>query len=426
MQNKAGKSKHANKRDTQWIEPGQLSIEKFKQLIEIQTDIDDWPLANCVEQNALVYKAAEILPELLSEQAANSLTASKGADVALEQTFARSLMAEWSAALSEGPGIIVIREAFPARLKDGAQDQTINDATDLFSNLIETEKVQLDNRGDHFAKPGANDRVWNALEKHCVTNPVNFVEYYKNPFLHLASTAWLGPNYQTTAQINRVNPGGEAQKPHRDYHLGFMSTEQAARYPLRAHLTSPNLTLQGAIAHCDMPVECGPTLYLPYSQIEPSGYVDFHRQEFQDYFEKHKAQFELKKGDLVFFNPALMHAAGTNKTKNTYRMANLVQVSSAFGRPIESVDRTRMLLTIYPELLEQTKDVRLSPLELESVLSVSANGYPFPTNLDRDQPVDGLIPQSQRQLVSSLLFNRRNLDDARTALHESDQRKQSN
>jgi len=83
-------------------------------------------------------------------------------------------------------------------------------------------------------------------------------------------------------------------------------------------------------------------------------------------------------------------------------------------------------LTIYPELLKRTKDNRLNPLELESVLSASANGYPFPTNLDRDQPVGGLIPQSQLQLVYSLLSNQRNLDDARTALLELDQKKQSN
>jgi ectoine hydroxylase-related dioxygenase (phytanoyl-CoA dioxygenase family) len=27
---------------------------------------------------------------------------------------------------------------------------------------------------DHFAKPGANDRVWNALEKLCLRAPVVF------------------------------------------------------------------------------------------------------------------------------------------------------------------------------------------------------------------------------------------------------------
>ena len=423
MQHTNGLGNAATRHTRQRIEPGQLSIENFRQLIGKKTDIDDWPLASFVEQNALVYNASELLPSLLAEQPETSRSDQYAAT---EQTFARLVMAEWSAALSEGPGIIVIREAFAQHQKNATENQTLDHANNMFNDLIETEKTQFDNQGDHFAKPGANDRVWNALEKHCMANTGNFIDYYKNPFMHLASTAWLGPNYQTTAQINRVNPGGEAQKPHRDYHLGFMSTEQAARYPLRAHLTSPNLTLQGAIAHCDMPIESGPTLYLPYSHIEPSGYVEFHRPEFQEYFEKHKAQFELKKGDLVFFNPALMHAAGNNKTTDIYRMANLVQVSSAFGRSIESVDRTRMLLKMYPELLARTENGQLSPLELESVLSASANGYPFPTNLDLDQPVDGLIPQSQLQLVSELIAKRKTLEEAKNLLLEADKKKQSN
>ncbi len=66
-----------------------------------------------------------------------------------------------------------------------------------------------------------------------------------------------------TSQVNVVRPGGKAQDPHRDYHLGFLSNEVAARYPAHVHLLSPVLTLQGAVAHSDMPVESGPTMYLP-------------------------------------------------------------------------------------------------------------------------------------------------------------------
>ena len=36
--------------------------------------------------------------------------------------------------------------------------------------------------------------------------------------------------------------------------------------PQYVHAISPVLTLQGAVAHCDMPLVSGPTLYLPYSQ----------------------------------------------------------------------------------------------------------------------------------------------------------------
>ncbi|NED59908.1 phytanoyl-CoA dioxygenase, partial [Streptomyces sp. SID10244] len=72
--------------------------------------------------------------------------------------------------------------------------------------------------------------------------------------LALVSEAWLGPMYQVTSQPNVVNPGGTAQNPHRDYHLGFMSTSTAARFRTHTHRVSPALTLQGAIAHVDMPI----------------------------------------------------------------------------------------------------------------------------------------------------------------------------
>ena len=61
-------------------------------------------------------------------------------------------------------------------------------------------------------------------------------------------------------------------------------------------------------------------------------------------------QLPLAKGDAAFFNPALFHAAGTNRSKDIRRMANLLQVSSAFGRAMESMDRTRMSATLYPAL----------------------------------------------------------------------------
>ena len=114
---------------------------------------------------------------------------------------------------------------------------------------------------------------------------------------------------------------------------------------------SPVLTLQGAIAHCDMPVESGPTMYLPYSQQYAPGYLAWRRPEFKEYFARHHVQLPLAKGDAVFFNPALFHAAGTNRTTDVKRMANLLQVSSPFGRAIECVDRQAMANAVFPTLL---------------------------------------------------------------------------
>ena len=61
-------------------------------------------------------------------------------------------------------------------------------------------------------------------------------------------------------------------------------------------------------------------------------------------------------GDAVFFNPALFHAAGTNRSKDVRRIANLLQVSSAFGRAMESVDRLKMSLKLYPALKDLLAD----------------------------------------------------------------------
>jgi ectoine hydroxylase-related dioxygenase (phytanoyl-CoA dioxygenase family) len=240
--------------------------------------------------------------------------------------------------------------------------------------------------------------VWNALEKLAVREPSVFAAYYANDIISLVSVAWLGPDYQLTSQINVVNPGGDAQTGHRDYHLGFMSADQAARFPTHVHRLSPVLTLQGAVAHCDMPVESGPTMYLPHSQKYEPGYLAAARLEFRAYFEANHVQLALEKGDAAFFNPALFHAAGRNRSANIRRMANLLQVSSAFGRAMESVDRQRMSNALFPTLV-RLKAAGVAEHSLRNVVAACAEGYAFPTNLDRDQPVGGMAPQTQADLV---------------------------
>ena len=183
-------------------------------------------------------------------------------------------------------------------------------ATEAFQALIEAQRAAGVESGDHFAKPGANDRIWCALDKLALHDPEVFVDYYANDVLNLVSTAWLGPQYQVTSQLNVVNPGGQAQVAHRDYHLGFMSADQSGRFPVHTHHLTAALTLQGAVAHCDMPVETGPTLYLPHSQKYGPGYLAFHDSEFTAYFDAHYVQLPLDKGDAAFFNPALFHGAG--------------------------------------------------------------------------------------------------------------------
>ena len=140
---------------------------------------------------------------------------------------------------------------------------------------------------------------------------------------------------------NVVHPGGEAQQAHRDYHLGFMENADAERFPAHVHGLAAAMTLQGAVAHCDMPVESGPTEYLPHSHKYEHGYLAYRDDGFADYFKNNYVQLPLSKGDAVFFNPALLHAAGDNKSESIDRVGNLLQLSSAFGRSMETVDRAR-------------------------------------------------------------------------------------
>jgi len=172
------------------------------------------------------------------------------------------------------------------------------------------------------------------------------------------------------------------------------------------------LTLQGAIAHVDAGIETGPTLLLPHSQKYEPGYLATSRPDFRDYFDAHAVQLPLKKGDMLFFSPALFHAAGTNRTTDVKRMVNLFQVSSAYGRAMESIDRTAMCKALYPALLAST----LTQSQTANAIAACAEGYSFPTNLDRDPPTGGLAPKSQAALVHQALAGNWTPEALNTAL----------
>jgi ectoine hydroxylase-related dioxygenase (phytanoyl-CoA dioxygenase family) len=366
---------------TTWFSPGDCRLDDFRAVVEQTTEAADYPHAAAVKDNVLIYDDPPGTDEVRDELAA---------------------------ALLDGPGIVVFKNAFATAVVDRASR--------VFNAMIEEQKAAGVAGGDHFATPGANDRVWGALDKFAVRDPDAFAAYYSNEMLALISRAWLGDGYQVTSQINVVNPGGPAQVAHRDYHLGFMAQDQALRYPAHTHRLSPALTLQGAVAHVDMPVETGPTLYLPHSQKYPPGYLAFHRGEFTEYFNQHYVQLPLAKGDAAFFNPALFHGAGTNRTTGIRRMANLLQVSSAFGRAMESVDRVAMCRALYPALLSFEGPV-------DNVVAASAEGYAFPTNLDHDQPVDGRTPPTQADLVRQALSEKWDEDRFAAALDAQAERR---
>ncbi|ANI40928.1 phytanoyl-CoA dioxygenase family protein [Mycolicibacterium vaccae] len=381
-----------NTATTPWLGESDFDLGRFRREVERDTDVSDYPHAADVRDNVLVYSAP-----------AMAHTADRHA-----------LQAELIHALADGPGVVVFTEAFDTAVVDRASD--------AFFALIEAQRAAGQSAGDHFGTPGANDRIWNAAQKLALHDPQVFADYYANDALALVCQAWLGPRYQVTSQVNVVNPGGKAQVPHRDYHLGFVPEEHLAAYPAHVHRTSPALTLQGAVAHCDMPVESGPTMLLPHSQRFAGGYLAFNRPEFIDYFAAHHVQLPLRKGDAVFFNPALYHGAGTNSSSGIRRIANLMQISSPFGRAMEAVDRTAMVRAVYPALRAMQAAGR-SRRDVENVVVATAEGYAFPTNLDSDQPIGSLAPPSQVDTVLDALARNLTDEELDVALHAQNERR---
>jgi ectoine hydroxylase-related dioxygenase (phytanoyl-CoA dioxygenase family) len=361
-----------------WLTRTDCSLGAFRTLVEQTPDPSRYPRCAAICDRVPIYDADDIRKIL-------------DLPIAIKE-----VMGEWNAILNDGPGLVVFKRAYP-------DTSIVDDATAVLQSIIDSEAAAKPPRGDHFGKAGANTRVWNAHEKLCAANPDVFVRYNANPIISLISRAWLGPLYQVTAQVNVVYPGGAAQTPHRDYHMGFQSIEQLELYPANTHRLSASLTLQGAIAHCDMSVESGTTKLLPYSQLYLSGYLATLIDEFREYFEAHCVQLPLEKGDALFFNPALFHAAGSNQTRDVERFANLLQVGSGYGRSIECVDRARISKAVFPVIARMTKAGQLGPREVEYVLAASAEGYPFPTNLDIDSPLSGMAPASQQDILRQAL-----------------------
>jgi ectoine hydroxylase-related dioxygenase (phytanoyl-CoA dioxygenase family) len=373
-------------------------LEEFSNLTGRTVDRVDLPNAIDAPSNIPLYDARKLSAELTSP------------------TKRRVLMAEWARILHSGAGVFVLKGACDNKA-------AIDQATDLYDQIIAREKQANSNGADHFAAAGNNDRIWNSLQKLCEASPDVFIDYFANPVIDAACEAWLGPNYQMTAQINMVHPGGKAQQAHRDYHLGFQTADVSATYPAHVHDLSPLMTLQGGIAHCDMPLESGPTKLLPFSQLYRPGYAAWRRDDFRAHFEANCVQLPLEMGDAFFFSPAIFHAAGENISADVHRMVNLLQVSSAFGRAMESVDRQKMCRLVFEPLARKWGAGALSEAELDAVIAATAEGYSFPTNLDRDPPVGGLAPMTDQAFLKQCVQQQTTADELVIGLDKMNQRR---
>src|ERR1700712_2952303 len=119
------------RRDALWITENDCDIDDFKALVQQPTDLSEYPLAESVEGDVLVY----------GEELRSAAVGERGR---------REAQSELIRALMMGPGIVVFKRAFDASVVDRT--------TDAFNELIAQQKASGLAAGDHFAKPGANDR----------------------------------------------------------------------------------------------------------------------------------------------------------------------------------------------------------------------------------------------------------------------------
>ncbi|KND91960.1 hypothetical protein TOPH_03516 [Tolypocladium ophioglossoides CBS 100239] len=353
------------------------SLDAFRAICSQKATSEQYPLAACIKDNVPIYSLAPFSSTTSDQRSA--------------------LQDEWYRVLLHGPGVFVTQGLYP-------DTELIDRVNRVFYVIIQKEKQAATTHGDHFAGAGKNDRIWNSFSKHGLEDPASFLRYYSNPYIGLISSAWLGPGYRVTAQVNNVKPGAMAQVCHRDYHLGFMSAERCSEFPRAMQVASQCLTLQGAVAHVDVPLEIGPTRLLPFSQTFSAGYMTYRLPEFNDFFIENYVALPLEKGDGLFFNPALFHAAGMNQSGDINRLANLLQISSAFGKPMESIDARPLVEGCWEVLQRVYKENGFSD-EVRAFVAAVAEGYPFPTNLDRNPPrADDMAPVSEQDVILKCLL----------------------
>ncbi len=157
----------------------QCRLDDLIRIVEVATDISDHPRASRIEMGVPVYDSHALRK------------ADAGDPIAVRAELATTLL--------NGAGIVVITGA--------VTPDVVDRATVAFEAMIASQRADAASGGDHFAAPGANDRVWNAIQKLALADPATFVDYYASDAIDIVARAWLGPGYQVTSQINLVNPG---------------------------------------------------------------------------------------------------------------------------------------------------------------------------------------------------------------------------
>ena len=302
-----------------WFRPEDCRLDDFRAVVEQTTDPADYPHAD-------VGRAER--PRLRRRGCASaSATAER-----------REVQAELARALIDGPG----HRRVQGRVPDPA---VVDRATAVFDGDDRgaeggrrRRRRPLRQAGRQRPGLGRAGQARAARRRRCspTTTPTTCSRWSARPG---SAPATRSPRRSTSS-----TPAGRRRSRTATTTSASCPSSRRGRYPAHVHRLSPALTLQGAVAHCDMPVETGPTMYLPHSQKYPAGLprlppAGVHRRTSTST----TCSCRCDKGDAAFFNPALFHGAGTNRSADVRRMANLLQVSSAFGRAMETVDRAAIV-----------------------------------------------------------------------------------
>ena len=132
-----------------------------------------------------------------------------------------------------------------------------------------------------------------------------------------------------------------------------------------------------------------------------AGWADYSKPEGSD----RQALLELIKlsaSKSSLENPRIVHcSAGVGRTGTFIALDHLLcELESG-----HLLDVTDPEIDPVFETVNQMREQRMmmaagaSDRDLDNVIAASAEGYAFPTNLDRDQPIDGTAPQTQADLV---------------------------
>ena len=174
------------------------------------------------------------------------------------------MMAEWASVMRDGPGIVVLRGAFAdlapvdAATESFSPSSTSSGARTRRAATISPSRAPTTGSGTRWkswpcARPSASRAI----------TPTRRSRWSRRP--------GSGPAIRSPRRSIASIPAARRNRRIATITWASRRAEEIAGFPAHAHQLSPLLTLQGAVAHCDMPIESGPTLYLPFSQTLRAG-----------------------------------------------------------------------------------------------------------------------------------------------------------